>query len=561
MALRRITHRVFQERLSNCSDILLVQLIGLLIAFGQTETSRVERTIVQDTQTVIIGAGIGGLVSAVLLASRGVSVTVVEKEYGPGGKVRQLDVDGVMIDAGPTVFTMLPVIDEIFQAAGARAEDYITLRRADRIARHAWGPDDRLDLYADHEHSVDAIGEFAGAKAAAGFRKFSKEAKRLHDALDRPFLRGSKTDPLTLGWRMGLRGFPDWMTLRAYTSLWSALGKYFPDPRLRQLFGRYTTYCGSSPFQTPATLMLIADVEAQGVWAIQGGMSALASALEKLAKEKGAVFRYGQSVARITVRDKTATGVELANGERLPAGKVIFNGDPAALAFGLLGDDVAPAARRVPNKARSLSAMVWLAKTKTKGFDLDHHNVFFGPDYPAEFREIKSGTPPSHPTAYVCALDRSHGQPIGTERLQIIVNAPANGDRHQYSSEERERCTSNMLERLRSCGLELDNPLPHHLVTPNEFATLFPATGGALYGRASHGWAASFLRPGSRTSIRGLYCAGGATHPGAGVPMAALSGRLASEAVLSDLISTRWYHRKAIAGGMSTRSAMTNATG
>lgn len=540
---------------------MLVHLIGLLIAFGQIETSHVERIIVQDNQTAIIGAGIAGLVSAVLLASRGVPVTVVEKENRPGGKVRQLDVVGAMIDAGPTVFTMRSVIDEIFEAAGTRTDDYLTLRRSERIARHAWGPNERLDLYADPERSADAIGEFAGRKAAAGFREFSKEAKRLHAALDRPFLRGAKTDPLTLGWRMGLRGFPDWMTLRAYTSLWSVLGKYFPDPRLRQLFGRYTTYCGSSPFQTPATLMLIAHVEAQGVWAIEGGMSALANALERLAKEKGAVFRYGQSVKRVTVRNKTANGVELANGERLAASKVIFNGDPAALAFGLLGSDVASATGQVPEKARSLSAMVWLANTRTKGFELDHHNVFFGPDYESEFGEIKSGAPPSAPTAYVCALDRANGQPTGRERLQIIVNAPANGDRHTYSSEERERCTSNMLERLRSCGLELEFPLPHHLVTPNEFATLFPATGGALYGRASHGWAASFLRPGSRTSIRGLYCAGGATHPGAGVPMAALSGRLASEAVLSDLISTPWYHRKATAGGTSTHLAMTNASG
>jgi 1-hydroxycarotenoid 3,4-desaturase len=508
---------------------------------------------VQSGQTVIIGAGIGGLVSAVLLASRGVPVTVVEKENGPGGKIRQLDVGGAMIDAGPTVFTMRSVIDEVFAAAGTRTGDYITLHKAERIARHAWGADQRLDLYADPGQSEAAIGEFAGTKAAAGFRSFSKEAKRLHDALDRSFLRGSKTDPLTLGWRMGLRGFPDWLTLRAYTSLWSALGKYFPDPRLRQLFGRYTTYCGSSPFQTPATLMLIAHVEAQGVWAIEGGMSALADALEKLAKEKGVTFRYGQSVSKIATKNRSVTGVKLQSGERMSADKIIFNGDPAALATGLLGDAAARSARKVPEKARSLSAMVWLAKTKTKGFDLDHHNVFFSPDYPAEFRDIAAGRVPSAPTAYVCAL--------GEDRLQVIVNAPANGDRKTYSHEEKEKCTSNMLERLRSCGLELETPLPHRLVTPTDFAKLFPATGGALYGRASHGWAASFLRPGSRTSIRGLYCAGGATHPGAGVPMAALSGRLASEALLSDLISTPWFHRKAIAGGMSTRSAMTRASG
>ncbi|HEV7234359.1 MAG TPA: phytoene desaturase family protein [Sphingorhabdus sp.] len=514
---------------------------------------RGEAVISNSGQTVIVGAGIGGLVSAVLLASRGVPVSVVEKENGPGGKVRQLDVEGVGVDAGPTVFTMRHVFDEIFELAGARTEDYLTLRKAERIARHAWGPDERLDLFAHHERSCDAIGNFAGAKAVAGFRKFSREAKRLHDALDRPFLRDSKTDPFTLGWRMGWRGFPDWLNLRAYRSMWSALGSYFPDPRLRQLFGRYTTYCGSSPFETPATLMLIADVEARGVWAIDGGMSALAAALEKLAREKGVVFRYGQPVSRIIVQNDSATGVELASGERLAAGRIVFNGDPAALGDGLLGQDVIPATRKVPEQARSLSAMVWLAKSKTSGFDLDHHNVFFSPDYASEFRDIAAGRIPSDPTAYVCAL--------GQNRFQIIVNAPANGDRHIYSPEEKEQCTANMLERLRSCGLELEEPFPHRLVTPTDFATIFPATGGALYGRASHGWAASFLRPGSRTAIRGLYLAGGATHPGAGVPMAALSGKLASEALLSDRISTRWYHRKAIAGGMSTRSAMTAPTG
>ena len=524
--------------------------------------------IYQDGRTVVIGAGIGGLVSAVLLASRGVQVTVIEKEYAPGGKVRQIDVNGAMIDAGPTVFTMRHVIDDIFESAGVRTEDYIKLHKAERIARHAWGPNTRLDLYADPERSTAAIGDFAGAKAAAGFRSFSKEAKRIFEILDQPFLQNSKTYPPGLMWRIGLWRIRALIDIRPYESLWKVLKEHFDDPRLLQLFGRYTTYCGSSPFQTPATLMLIAHVEAQGVWAIEGGMAALANALEKLAKEKGAVFRYGQSVSRIQVRNKAVTGVELASGERLFADKVIFNGDPAALASGLLGSDAAPAARYVPEKARSLSALVWLANAKTKGFDLDHHNVFFSPDYAAEFRDIKSGKPPSDPTVYVCALDQPSPR-LGLtspQRLQIIVNAPANGDRHTYSPEEREQCTSNMLERLRSCGLELEQPLPPnpnqmHLVTPTDFAALFPATGGALYGRASHGWAASFLRPGSRTAIRGLYCAGGATHPGAGVPMAALSGRLASEALLSDLISTPWYHRKATAGGISTHSAMTKVTG
>jgi 1-hydroxycarotenoid 3,4-desaturase len=513
-------------------------------------------------ETIVIGAGIGGLVSALLLAVRGEQVTVVEKEAGPGGKVRQLGIDGVRVDAGPTVFTLRSVFDAIFDAAGTRVEDHLTLTRSALLARHAWSGDQRLDLYASHERSCAAIGDFAGAKAAAGFRSFSAEAKRIFDILDRPFLHNSKVYPPGLMARIGLHRIGALLAIRPYESLWKVLHEHFDDPRLIQLFGRYTTYCGSSPFLTPATLMLIAHVEQQGVWAIDGGMSALAAALEKLARAQGVQFRYGAGASRIAVDNRRVTAVALTNGERLAASRVIFNGDPAALAAGLLGPDVSRAARPVPAKARSLSALVWLAHAKPSGFDLAHHNVFFSPDYRREFTDIGAGQPPTDPTAYVCALDRGGDRtPLTSERLQIIVNAPANGDTHEYNAEERERCTSTMLDRLSACGLQLEQPMPHHLVTPPDFASLFPATGGALYGRASHGWAASFLRPGSRTAIHGLYCAGGATHPGAGVPMAALSGVQASEALLSDRSSTRWFHRRATAGGMSTRSATTAVMG
>lgn len=526
--------------------------------------------ILRDDPVLVIGAGIGGLVSALLLAARGVPVTLVEQATGPGGKARQLPVDGVAIDAGPTVFTMRPVIDAIFDAAGASTDDHLTLRRAVRIARHAWGPDARLDLYADYEASCAAVGEFAGTDAERGFRSFSAEAQRIHTILDTSFLQNSKTWPPGLMWRIGLWRVGALLAIRPYESLWKVLGEHFRDPRLVQLFGRYTTYCGSSPFRSPATLMLIAHAEAQGVWEIDGGISALAAALEKLARAKGASVRYAAPVARILTRGGRASGVELASGERLDACAVIFNGDPAALGAGLLGPAVARAARTMPDKARSLSAMVWLAHARPRGFDLAQHNVFFSSDYPAEFAALAQGRVPPQPTAYVCALDRSDARaaplPGTPERLQIIINAPPNGDRHIYGAEERDRCTSTMLAALARSGLELEpardggHAPPHRLLTPNDFAARFPATGGALYGRASHGWAASFLRPGSRTAIPGLYCAGGATHPGAGVPMAALSGRLASAALLSDLGSMLLSRRADIAGGTSTPSATTGVT-
>jgi 1-hydroxycarotenoid 3,4-desaturase len=516
----------------------------------------------------VIGAGIGGLVSAALLAARGCDVTVFEKESWVGGKARRVAVDGAEIDGGPTVFTLRDVFDEVFAACGARLEDHVTIHRAEVIARHAWDADGALDLFADPRASEDAVRAFAGAEAARGLGAFAREAERIFDVLEEPFLRGDKAStPLPMMWRIGPWKLGDMLAMRPFDRMWDALGQHFSDPRLRQLFGRYATYCGSSPFAAPATLMLIAHVEARGVWLIEGGIHALAKAIAGLAERQGARVRTDAPVAEVLTANGRASGVRLAGGEIVPADIVICNGDPAALATGRFGADAARAVPALPPGKRSLSALVWYAHTATRGFELSHHNVFFSPDYPREFREIAAGRPPSDPTVYVCAIDRgaraSDPAPApGTrERLQIIVNAPANGDVRTYSPEEREQCTRAMMATLARCGLQLEEPLAHRLMTPQDWEGLFPATGGALYGRASHGWAASFQRQGPRTRLPGLYCVGGATHPAAGVPMAALSGQLAARVIAKALASTRTSRPAATPGGMSTPSPTTGSTG
>jgi 1-hydroxycarotenoid 3,4-desaturase len=517
-------------------------------------------------RVVVIGAGVGGLVSAALLAARGCDVTVVESAAGPGGKLRGVMVDGEAIDGGPTVFTMRDVFAAIFEACGAALDDHLTLRPATILARHAWG-DDRLDLFADPGASEAAIGDFAGAGAARGYRAFRAEARRIFEAIDRPFLQRTNTNPITLGWRMGLRGFPDYCTLRPYTSLWRALGGYFTDPRLRQLFGRYATYCGSSPFKAPATLMLIAHVEACGVWLVDGGMHRLAQALEALGRGNGVAFRYNARVSEIVIDRGRACGVTLQTGERIAAAAVVCNADPAAIGAGLFGQAAARATAVVPPARRSLGALVWTARARTAGFPLVRHNVFFSDDYPAEFAALATGRLAGAPSVYVCAQDREMAVPEplsgrdGYERLQIIVNAPPTGDGAGLTAAEIATCTRQMLDRVSHGGLLLDLAPTSVLTTPAGFDSLFPSTGGALYGPASHGWAASFRRQGSRTRIPGLYCAGGSTHPGAGVPMAALSGRLAAECLLSDRASMLRSRPRAMPGGTSTRPVQTVLTG
>ncbi len=485
---------------------------------------------------VVIGAGVGGLTAAALLAARGHAVTVCEAAATPGGKLREVVAGGVAIDAGPTVFTMRWVFDEIFAAAGARLDDHLTLAPVTTLARHAWGPDARLDLFADPGASADAVGDFAGAAEARRFTAFMAEAKRTYTTLADTFLTRPATSPLGLTRRIGLTRPGDLLSIRPFETLARALGRSFDDPRLRQLFGRYATYSGSSPFSAPATLMLIAHVEAAGVWAVGGGMHGIARALERLAAGHGATFRYGAPVAAIVVGRAGVEAVVLASGERIAARTVVVNADPQALASGLFGTAAAKAVPPLRQRDRSLSAVTWTLAADTAGFDLDHHNVFFSGDYAAEFADLAAGRLPRAPSVYVCAPDHAAGaaRVAGDtgqvpEALHMIVNAPATGD--ALDAGEIDQCEAATFAMLRGCGLAV-TPRGMVRTTPADFARLFPATGGALYGRASHGWAASFRRPGATTTVPGLFLAGGATHPGAGVPMAALSGRLAADAVL-----------------------------
>ena len=226
----------------------------------------------------------------------------------------------------------------------------------DILARRAWRAGERLDLYADIERTVDAIGTFAGASEARRHREFSHRTQQVYTMLANSYIRSASPSPFSLVRSAGISGLPSLMKIQPFTTLWKALGEYFHDERLRQLFGRYATYCGSSPFLAPATLMLIAHVEQDGVCAIDGGMHKLAQALADLAVKRGAVLRYGADVAEVLVTHGRATGVRLTSGESIDADAVVLNADIKALAAGLFGNAVTGAAPISPRGTPSLSA-------------------------------------------------------------------------------------------------------------------------------------------------------------------------------------------------------------
>ena len=349
--------------------------------------------------------------------------------------------------------------------------------------------------------------------------------------LEGPFIRSARPTPLSLA----TAGNPIKMWgVSPFTTLWKAIGEHFRDPRLRQLFGRYATYSGSSPYRGAGHAD--ADRQCRAAGRVAGGgrhHPAWPRRWPTSRRLKGVNIRVDAPVAEIVVRNGRAAGVKLADGERIEADAVVCDADFRAIAAGAFGRAAVKAVPQPKPNTRSLSAVTWALSGKTEGFPLARHNVFFAANFHSEFDDSCGvGRLPGYPTVYVCAQDRGEpGQkPDGqAERLLVLVNAPANrrpasvycsGDRAMREDDIRPVGT------VRPDGGARNRSRRPARRTSSE---LFPATGGALYGQAVHGSMAAFRRPGSRSAMPGLYLAGGSVHPGPGVPMAVLSGRLAAD--------------------------------
>ncbi len=521
-----------------------------------------------EHRVIVVGGGIAGLASALELAVRGLDVTVLERGPVIGGKLHQVFVNDVGIDSGPTVFTMRWVFDSLFEKAGTTVDQELTIEKQHILARHAWSESERLDLFANREQSARAIAEFSSQIEAHRFLKFCDLASTAYRTLEKAYIRSERPSMASMHGDIGLRGMKVLWDLGLFQSLWNSLSRHFKDPRLHQLFSRYATYCGSSPLHAPATLMLIADVEMQGVHVVKGGMSELAKAIARLAQRHGASIRTHCDVQAILLENDRTSGVRLSSGEVIQADSVIFNGDVAALQSGAVQVTDNKSTLDLSRKAfgapqddlskRSLSALTLSMHASAQGFNLVHHNLFFNTDYSSEFIDIfEKHRLPRKPTVYICAQDRrDHGltnQAQSKERLLLLINAPATGDRHTFTESEISECTQAGFALIDRCGLTIDHNTAHmSITTPTQWHQRFPATGGALYGHATHGWMSAFGRHCSTCAISGLYLAGGSVHPGPGVPMATLSGRLAAETLMAHLGLIKKSNRVVISGGMST---------
>ncbi|MGB7342300.1 MAG: phytoene desaturase family protein [Phototrophicaceae bacterium] len=486
--------------------------------------------------TLVIGGGIGGLATAIRLQAAGHQVIILEKNALVGGKMYQVERDGFRFDTGPSVITMRHVFAELFEHVGRKLEDYLELLPVDPMTRYFYSDGFVLDASSDISKMAQQI-EAIDEHDVEGYLAYLSYAAKIHRITGETFIYNQ---PPTLA---SVFSQPPWRMMQSdpFRTMNGAIKSFVKSDKLRQLLGRFATYVGGSPYLAPATLNVIAHVELTGgVWYPRGGIYQIAQAMEKLALELGVEIRTHHGVDKIRVKDGHVTGVLLEDGSEIDTRIVISNVDVAMTYHKLLADSGLPQSRitKMSNYDPSCSGFVMLLGINGSFEALAHHNIFFSDDYPAEFEAIfKKGIPADDPTIYVSITsktDASHA-PDGCENWFVLVNAPPLSDTYDWE-QHKQGYRQLILDKLAARGLDVrDKILTEVIFTPADLQEMSGAWLGALYGPSANDRFAVFLRPHNRSKdIRGLYFAGGTTHPGGGVPMVTLSGKVAANMVLED---------------------------
>jgi phytoene desaturase len=493
---------------------------------------------------IVIGAGVGGLAAAIRIAAKGHDVTVLERLERPGGKLNLILDGGFRFDTGPSLVTLPWVLHDLFEAAGQRLEDHLELVRLEPVCRYFFADGSGFDASADLPTMMSNLERFSPG-AGEDFMAFYGHAARAWRGSRKPFLESAISSPLDF-----IKHGVPWADLTAllpWPTLDGLARRFFRDPKMHQFIGRYATYTGSSPYLAPGTLSTVVYSEyAFGAWYVKGGLYRIAEVLEELAKSLGVRFEYNASVQKLSLEDITVPimpdkkefevrGVRLESGQEFRADAVVCNADAAHLYSDLLPHSLDP---RKTKPEPSLSGFVMLLGLAGETSGLAHHNVFFSDYYPLEFKRIfEDGLPAENPTIYVSITSKTDSTqaPAGMENWFVLVNAPPTGNVDW--SKESEPYSKLILEKLALRGFDIrDRIRIQHTITPTDLETRYRTWRGGIYGTSSNGIQSAFLRPQNKSrTVRGLYLASGSAHPGGGLPLVMLSGKLAAEALERDL--------------------------
>lgn len=498
----------------------------------------------------IIGSGLAGLAAACTLAARGHQVEVFEKNSWLGGKAAQLRADGFRFDMGPTILIQPSVLRRIFDEAGRQLEDYIPMTRLDPQWRCFFEDGTRIDL-RDNAAEMAATLEAIWPKMGAGYLKFLEQSEQLHSISDRFFFWrsiGSMRDTMDVKGAFDLNVLRDVMRMRLGKTVAGVIRENIPDPNVAQMLDHFVQYVGSSPDASPAILCAIGHMQMEeGIWYPNGGTRAVPEGMVKLARELGVSFHTDTDVARIRTDAPSSgashgkvTGLVTSTGVSFAFDAVVSNSDAVRTHRELIGGSVARSFDHRRSYEAACSGVVLYLGLNKRYDHLAHHDFVFSRDPHEEFHAIyDQGEPAPDPTCYLAATAQTDpdSAPAGGEALYILVHTPYLRPHHDWKKmfPAYRQVILDKLKRTAGMTDIEDRIVYESALTPRDIHERYRVLNGAIYGISSHGVFNGAFKPANRSKdLPGLYLAGGAAHPGPGMPMVLMSGWIAADSLDQD---------------------------
>ena len=483
---------------------------------------------------IIIGSGIAGIASALRLKAAGIHVEVFESNSYPGGKLHAFELKGYRFDAGPSLFTLPELVTELFELFNEIPEDFFQYHRKETVCNYFWEDGMRFTVNANRDTFANEAAAKFGIEAKA-LLAYLKKSQKKYELTSPIFLEKSLHKMDTYLSKDTMKAMLQMRSLDIGTNLNALNEKSIIEPHLVQLFNRYATYNGSSPFQTTGIMSMIPHLELhKGTYFPVGGMHSITSSLYQLALRHGVKFHFNQQVEEIIIKNRQAVGIKTKNNEHF-ADSIVSNMDIFSTYKKLLKDQKHP--EKTLRQERSSSAIIFYWGIKRKFAELDLHNILFSDNYRKEFDHIfEHKNLFDDPTVYINITSKEllSDAPSGAENWFVMINSP--GDFGQNWDSLVEQARKNIIDKVnRLMGINIE-PLieAEDILTPPLIEKRTGSYRGALYGAASNSKFAAFLRhPNFSSKIKGLYCCGGSVHPGGGIPLCLLSAKISSDLIIS----------------------------